>query len=240
MTVPLPGAESTSSEDNDLFSFDGASADFDYFKSPNVPDDPGDIIDGELVDEPSSRLHSESAKVLDRPAKSGVPNIDEWMDFFSRILIRLATDFYIDLAFRGIDEDLLSEREVDRIRLDKEKRDRIARPFAEFSNKNKFTRKHGREIIGLAGSIDALAQLGVWFSSVNRIAAKYRRLSNQSPQPTVTSRDRLPNNQPVPRNENLADAVRGGESDVSAEQGTSVNGHRQRPDIIGQVWNPGS
>jgi hypothetical protein len=237
----LPNDGTNSGDDIPLFAMDNEpQSDFDYFKAP---DDASDIVDAIVIEEPKSRIKSDPGTALDRDAKSGVPNIDEWMDFFSRILIRLSTDWYVEWAFRGIDEDLLSDREVDRIKLTKEQRDRMARPFAELSFKNKFTRKHGREIIATAGTIDAVAQLGVWFSQVNRIAAKYRKLSGQQPQQEyrpanpVSRRDRLPNGKPVP----VADDMTGGEHNERTEQGPeSSNGHRERPDILGAVYNPGS
>src|SRR5215475_12349234 len=71
-------------------------------------------------------------------AKSSPPRIDEWQDFFSRILIKTATDFYINAAFEGIDEDLLTDADVERIRMAPEERDRIAKPFSEMVNKIKF------------------------------------------------------------------------------------------------------
>lgn len=144
-------------------------------------DSSGDIVDGEIVDS-GSRIKSDYPEPSDRAAKSGVPNIDEWMGFFSRVVIRMSTDFYIDYAFRGIDEDMLSDREVERIKLSESERDRIARPFAEYSYKSKFMRKHGRMIIASADSIDAVLQLGMWFSRVNRIAGKYRRFAGQQPE----------------------------------------------------------
>jgi len=107
-------------------------------------------------------------------AKSSPPRIDEWQDFFSRILIKTATDFYINAAFEGIDEDLLTDADVERIRMAPEERDRIAKPFSEMVNKIKFFRKHGRLIIAGGGIGDSVIALGMWVRRVNRIARKYR------------------------------------------------------------------
>jgi hypothetical protein len=113
-------------------------------------------------------------------ATAGPPNLGEWQDFFSRILIKFATDWYITLAFRGIDEESLSEREIERLRLSKAERDNIARPFAELSNRSKFMRKHGRTLVASADSFDAFVTLGMWVSRVNRIAKRHKPPKNQS------------------------------------------------------------
>lgn len=136
-----------------------------------------------LDDSPLSRgrqrLRNNASAVIQREAKAGVPNIDEWMNFFSRVLIKTATNLYIDVAFRGIDENILTEREVQRIKLSDQERDRIARPFAELSHKSKFMRKHGRTIVASGDSIDAIISLGMWYSRVSRIASRCRNASGQ-------------------------------------------------------------
>src|SRR6516225_938566 len=109
-----------------------------------------------------------------REAKPGIPSLDEWMDFFSRIVIRVACDWYIEWAFRGIDENRLSDREISRLQLSDEERQRIAVPFAELSHKSKFMRKHGRTIVASGGMFVAIIALGTWTSRVNRIARKYK------------------------------------------------------------------
>lgn len=106
--------------------------------------------------------------------KSGPPKLDEWQDFLSRVVLGLATDAYIDWAFRGIDEDVLTEREIARLQLREDERDRIAKPFAELANKLKFTRKHGRTIIAASGSAESAWYMAMWFGRVNRIARKHR------------------------------------------------------------------
>jgi hypothetical protein len=143
--------------------------------------DPGMVIDAEIVpdDEPGpdddgSRFRTAPEPAPDREPRSGPPNINEWQDFFSRILLRAGSEYYLSLAFRGVDEDLLSPREMDRIQLKPEERNRIARPFAELANKTKFTRKHGRSIVATADSIESLWVLGAWVGRVNRISAKHK------------------------------------------------------------------
>lgn len=216
---------------------DVPASDFDFFNSPA-----GDVIDGEIVndDPPADNVRSLKSGVatnLDRSPKSGMPNIDEWMHFFSKVVIRLSTDFYIDYAFRDIDEEQLTDREIQRIRLTDLERDRMARPFAEYSNKSKFMRKHGRMIIASADSIDAVLQMGMWFSRVNRIASKYRgtrttRLARPAPVRAA------PVFSPTPRD--VPDMVdRSDEPDVSSGQSPPpARGDHWRPDIAGRVFNP--
>ena len=107
-------------------------------------------------------------------AKTGPPTVGEWHDWISRKVIRLATDYYVEAAFNGIDEDLLTARETERVRLTDEDCDVIGKPVAEFFNKWSFTRKHGRAIISGTGSAYSLVILGRWFIRVNRTASKYR------------------------------------------------------------------
>jgi hypothetical protein len=109
-----------------------------------------------------------------REAKPGIPSIDEWMDFFSRIVLRVACDWYIEWAFRGVDETALTDREIERIQLTSEERQRIAVPFAEISHKSKLMRRHGRSIIASGGVFDAIVAIGTWTSRVNRIARKHK------------------------------------------------------------------
>jgi hypothetical protein len=141
---------------------------------------------GDYIDEPRLRT-----KALPTPpprdATKNIPSIDEWMDFFSRIFLRVVCDWYISFAFRGIDEDVLSDREVDRLQLTDEERQRISVPLAELSNKSKTMRKYGRTIVASGGAFDALITLGTWASRVNRIAHKHRprvmqgRVMNERP-----------------------------------------------------------
>jgi hypothetical protein len=128
---------------------------------------------GDYIDEPRLRTKALPTPPA-RDAAKGIPSIDEWMDFFSRILLRVVCDWYISFAFRGIDEDSLTDREIDRLQLTDEERKRIAVPLAELSNKSKMMRKYGRTIVASGGAFDALLTLGTWASRVNRIASRYR------------------------------------------------------------------
>jgi hypothetical protein len=147
----------------------------------------GDVIDAEIVDDstasdasPSSaRTRRGRSTASDEPptprtAKTGPPSLDEWTRFFSRVVLRVGTEFYISVAFRGIDEDALSDRDVERLAMTDDERQLIAVPFAELSNKSKFMRKHGRMIVASGDAFNAVVVLGMWMSRVNRIAAKIR------------------------------------------------------------------
>jgi hypothetical protein len=148
---------------------------------------------GDGIDD--SRLHMPAEEPPPaREAKASIPTIDEWGDFWSRIALRVACDYYIDMAFRDVDENLLSDRDIERIRLKDDERKRIATPLAEFSHKSKFMRKHGRTIIASGGMFDAVVSLGQWTSRVNRVARKYKpvkgkvvneRFSTSPPQGTA-------------------------------------------------------
>jgi hypothetical protein len=132
-----------------------------------------DVESGDGIDD--SRLRQ---KVEDTPpprdAKPGIPALDEWLDFFSRILLRVACDWYIDFAFSGVDENALTDRDIQRIQMTEEERKRIAVPLAELSHKSKFMRKHGRTIIASGGAFDAIIALGAWTRRVQRIARKHK------------------------------------------------------------------
>jgi hypothetical protein len=128
---------------------------------------------GDGVDDSRLRQKPESPPPA-REAKPGIPSLDEWLDFFSRIVLRVACDWYIEWAFHGVDENSLTDREIERIQLSEEERKRIAVPLAELSHKSKFMRKHGRTIVASGGAFDAIVALGTWTSRVNRIARKHK------------------------------------------------------------------
>lgn len=225
------GAGDITSEDEG----EGAQV-FDWFDDPRNQD-PADIIEGEIVSEGSRKDQAKSGGstgTLDRPAKGGVPNIDEWMHFFSKVVIRLSTDFYIDMAFRDVDENLLTDRDIERIKLTDTERDRMARPFAEYSNKSKFMRKHGRSIVSAADSIDAVIQIGMWVSRVNRIAARVK--GKTGPRRPNVVRAAPVFRAPVQQEDNYEQETEGVSSFASpAQPGVGAF----RPDIAGTVFNPG-
>lgn len=136
----------------------------------------GDVIPVPAVDDepPLNKGFGSRRRKNPTEPKTTPPNLDEWMDFFSRIVIRFLTEWYVDMMFRGIDEDIVSESDAAKLLLTDEERDSIARPFAEYANKNPFMRKHGRQIVAFADSFESIVMLGRWYMRVNRIARKYR------------------------------------------------------------------
>lgn len=143
-----------------------------------MPD--GDSIDRHLTEDipekPADRARRKRREDTGtaRDAKPGPPSLDEWANFFSRVVLRVGTEFYITLAFRGVDEEALSERDVERLAMTDDERQLIATPLAELSHKSKLMRKHGRMIVASGDAINSIVVLGMWMSRVNRIAAKYR------------------------------------------------------------------
>jgi len=173
-------------------------------------DETGDGID-------DSRLHQPAEEPPPaREAKANIPTIDEWQDFWSRIALRVACDYYIDLAFRGVDETVISDRDIERIRLRDDERKRIATPLAELSHKSKVMRKYGRTIIASGGAFDAIVTLGQWTSRVNRVARKYRPVKGKIV------------------NERFSEASSTGEGDTAE----GANGGRIRGEYI--IINPNS
>lgn len=141
-----------------------------------MPD--GDTIDAAQpeIEQPAERgrkRRTQDAGTAREP-KAGPPSLDEWSNFFSRVVLRVGTEFYITMAFRGVDEDVLSERDVERLAMTDEERALIAVPFAELSHKSKLMRRHGRMIVASGDALNAVVVLGMWTSRVQRIAAKYK------------------------------------------------------------------
>jgi hypothetical protein len=185
MTDPIVTA-SDEEEDDNLNPFDVPI---------EPPQDFGvDFETGSDIDESRLRTKAEPPPPA-REAKASIPSIDEWMDFFSRIVLRVSCDWYIEWAFRGVDENSLTDREVDRVQMTDEERKRIATPFAEFSHKSKFMRKHGRTIVASGGMFDAIVAIGTWTSRVNRIARKHKP---QTVQGKVVINDGSGSSQPPP------------------------------------------
>jgi hypothetical protein len=110
----------------------------------------------------------------DNKAKAGPPRLDDWQDFISRIVIRTATNFYMDYALRDIDPAALTPSEIVELRLTTEDCQSISKPFAELANKLPFTRKHGRMIIASADSIESGIVLWKWSRRVSRVGNRHR------------------------------------------------------------------
>lgn len=165
-----------------------------------MPGDPGEKIDAQIpqpenvvdIKAPRSRRTRNENDANARP-----PTASEWQEWFSKVLIRAGTNWWLSHAFEGIDENLLSDREVARLNLSDQECDSIAKPFAELANKLKITRKYGRTLIATTSSFDSLITLGQWFSRVNRIARKYRRQQDATVQGEVISEHSRPNPPPA-------------------------------------------
>lgn len=132
------------------------------------------IVPTDDEDEPLNKGFGRRRRKNTTDPKVSAPNLDEWMDFFSRIVIRFMTEWYVEMVFRGVDDDAISDRDAGRLLLTDEERDTIARPFAEYANKNPFMKKHGRQIVAFADSFESIVMLGRWYARVNRIARKYK------------------------------------------------------------------
>lgn len=178
----------------------------------------GIIIDS--ATEPPDKPLVDPEKPVRVDIKTGPPAADEWLDFFSRIILKIGMELYTDFAFRGIDESVVTDIDLKRIQVRKEERDTIARPFAELATKTKWTRKHGRQIVAATDSLESAMTLGIWMRRVNRIAKKYRPKKEHKSQVRIRE----------PRND----------GDFRPDQG-SVQGSRNGkvPDGYG-LYNPGS
>lgn len=106
--------------------------------------------------------------------KAGPPSLDEWQRFFSRVVLKVFINWYLDFAFRGIPDDALNDRELERLVMTEDERNAVAVPFAELSHKSKIMRKYGRTIVASGGAFEAVITLGAWMRRVNKIAAAHR------------------------------------------------------------------
>lgn len=101
---------------------------------------------------------------------SKIPTADDWQDFIARIVLTHLLEGYVALVLRDIE---LTDRELDSINLSRDDILTISAPFASFAAKNKWTRRHGREILAASDSFEAAIQLGMWMRRVQRIAKKH-------------------------------------------------------------------
>jgi hypothetical protein len=82
-----------------------------------------------------------------------------------------ALDFYLYLVLNDIE---ITDKERESITLTRQDYREMSAPLATYAAKNKWARKHGREIIGAADSIEAMLALGMWMRRVNRVAKAHR------------------------------------------------------------------
>lgn len=157
----------------------GSMSDGDVIDAELVPPDSPDEIEAVSRSSRARRNNSASDEKAStgkgaRQPKTGPPSLDEWAGFFSRVVLRTAEQWYVDYAFRGIDESRVSEQDLDKLELDDEEKQLIVTPFSELAYKSKFMKKHGRMIVASGDAFNALVVIGAWTSRVNRVARKYR------------------------------------------------------------------
>jgi hypothetical protein len=186
---------------------------------PTPPDEIGAMLDAAIEEGPRDIPLIDPEKPQRTETKTTPPAADEWLDLFSRVVLKVGIDLYIDFAFRGIDDSLVSEADLRRIQVKREERESIARPFAEFCAKNATTRKYGRQIVALTDSAESLVTLGIWTRRVNRVARKYR--------PAKTPRNVL---RPQAH-------IRESNADIGQNAGTGPNGNQPGGYTI---YNPGA
>lgn len=131
---------------------------------------PDAILDDEAKKPPR---FEEKPPVSEKP-KAGPPNLDEWQDFFARVVFLTIAEWYVSWCFRGIPEDVISDEDLSRCVLGREERKAIALPLSELANKSSIARKHGRQVIAFFESAEAFILVGMWMAKVHRIAGKYR------------------------------------------------------------------
>lgn len=115
--------------------------------------------------------------------RTTAPKADEWLDLFSRVVLKVGMELYVDFAFRGIDESVVTVDDLKRLKVGKDERDTIARPFAEYAAKSDLGKKHGRKIVALTDSAESLVTLGIWTRRVNRVAKKYKPVTQKPMRP---------------------------------------------------------
>lgn len=166
----------------DVFEF-GPPPPSENFDSTGIPVEPPSAWQPPpYIEEVAPTLDREVKKVKARDtekpvkdrAKAGPPTLAEWQDFFARVVFLTIAEWYVSWAFRGIPDDIIADEDLDKLTLSKEDRAQIAAPFAELANKSSLARKHGRQVIALADSLEAVIIVGMWISKVNRTARKYR------------------------------------------------------------------
>jgi hypothetical protein len=132
---------------------------------------------------PADKILTEEAKLPPRFAekpeqgpkpKAGPPTLDEWQDFFARVVFLTLAEWYVSWAFRGIPEEVISDEDLQRCVLSREERQVIAQPLSELANKSSIARKHGRQVIAFFESAEAFILIGMWMAKVHRVASKYK------------------------------------------------------------------
>jgi hypothetical protein len=136
----------------------------------------------------ASQLTEKPDKVSTPEAKTGPPTVNDWQDFFGRIIIRGIVNAYV--AFQLSDFlDELTPSEAKAIFLSKEDMTEMAAPLASLSAKSSFMKKHGRFIISTADSYESVVTMFFWMRRVNKIATRHRKAHGiVKPQPGVAAK----------------------------------------------------
>lgn len=173
MTVAVDEGNISSDTAGQAFDFGDPYADVPELGRSPADSDTDRKLDDSLT---ASRLAEKKETAAGKPdrARAGPPTLDEWQDFFSRIVLLTLAEWYVSFAFRGVPDDLVSDEDLARCQLSKEDRQAISIPFAEFANKSEIARKRGRQVIALMESMEAVLILGLYMNRVNKIARKYR------------------------------------------------------------------
>lgn len=217
---------SDASTNSESASADFASADVPVDASgiPFTTPPPGTFADQRRKTPPTAALNDEiphsSTRLEEKPEpsdkpKAGPPTLDEWQDFFARVVFLTLAEWYVSWAFRGIPEDIISDEDLSRCVLSREERRAIAQPVSEVANKSKLARKHGRQVIAFFEAFESVILIGVWMAKVNRIASKYR-----------------------PKKEKRGERM--GSDAATGTRNGSVGGDRPVFDPNIQVFNPGT
>lgn len=160
-------------------------------------------------EDPTALIIEAPEKIKDTSTpKAGPPDLGEWQDFIGRVVLKTLTEGYITMMLRDID---LTEREIESVKLTKEDLNDMSAPIASVVNKSKRAKKHGRAIIAMADSYEAMVALVIWMRRVRRIARRHNPVLKE---------------QTIQR-----DVINNGSAGQNGSEGPS-NGYR--------IYNPGS
>lgn len=211
----------------------GISSEDAYSDGPEPVVPPADVLDdwARFSESPGARtqdagrvLNDEAPpRVREKPPvterdkpKAGPPTLDEWQDFFARVVFLTLAEWYVQWCFRGVPEEVVSDEDLQRCILTKDERKAIALPLSELANKSSTARRHGRQVIAFFETAESFILIGMWAAKVHRIAGKYRP-KREKPAKVVKPSERVQQDQ--------------------ADSGRRGTGGVVYPDV--QVFNPG-
>lgn len=156
--------------------------------------------------------------------KKGPPSLSDWQDFFSRFVIKILVDIYLNIVLGDLVMEL-SPTERDMIKLSAKDMSDIAAPLAVMTEKTSFGKKHGRSIIAMADSYESVITLLFWMRRVNRVARKHKPAKQRKQRPAAQGVV-IP---PKETNNAFTDGYNQRDSD-----GSGINGYEY------PVFNPGA